>query len=207
MRRVFALLLALFLFVPAAASSLPAADGVGVEPVEASVDLPADDLVDLPEPDRPSFLDSGPIPVVIVEPEPDAVAYAVGTVGPAGGYYLQVSSSALGVCTVWLPFEYVNDSFSWYGGRLVSLRSGSVSGIVVTGSTVYNLRFSSFLSGAQYYRSSGGSYYWTDLNITALDGGNIEVLEDSPGYQIDIPILILVVVIIIVGVRLLGLSR
>lgn len=204
MQRVFALFLFLILlFVPAFAD--PAddvdfpADGVGEELLE--------DLEDPLEPDRPFILDSGPIPVVIVEPVPDAVAYAAGTVGPAGGYYLQVSSSALGACTVWLPFEYVTDSFSWYGGRLVSLRSGSVSGIVVTGSTVYNLRFSGFLSGAQYYRPSGGSYYWTDLNITAFDGGNIEVLDDSPGYQIDIPILILVVVIIIVGVRLLGLSR
>ena len=75
---------------------------------------------------------------------------------------------------------------------------------MVSGSTVYNLRFQSFLSGAQYYRYNGTSYTWTALNVTGLSGGNIEVLEDSPGYSLDIPSLIIVAVILIVGVRLLG---
>lgn len=191
MRRVLALLLAVFvLFVYAFAA----------DPEEPPVDSDDGEEVILPS----LVADSGPVPVVVVDPEPELVAYAAGTVGPAGGYYLNVTSSALGACTVWLPYEVRDGSFSWYGGQLVSLRSGSVSGVVVSGSTVYNLRFSSFLGGAQYYRPSGSSYVWTALNISALDGGNIEVLDKSPGYSLDIPSLILVAVILIVGVRLIG---
>lgn len=192
MRRVIAIFLVLLLLVPAFADDLEqSSDGEDVEDVE-----------ELPE---EPFLDSGPIPVYLVDPEPPE-PYAAGTIGPAGGYYLDVSSSALGACTVWLPYEYYNDSLSFYGGRLVSLRSGSISGIVVTGSTVYNLRFSSFLQGAEYRRPSGSSYVWTPLNVSALSGGNIEVLEDSPGYDIDISSLVIVAIILIVGVRLLGYS-
>lgn len=191
MRRVIALFFALLLLLlPAFAEDAVPDDGEGEELPEVPV------------------LDSGPIPVYLVDPDPDPelFLYAAGTVGPSGGYYLDVSSSSLGVCTIWLPYEYYNDSLSWYGGRLVSLRSGSISGIVVSGSTVYNLRFSSFLSGAQYYRSNGSTYTWTDLNVTGLSGGNIEVLEQSPGYDLDIRSLILVAVILVVGVRLLGYS-
>lgn len=187
MRRVIAILLVFLLLIPAFADDVdqPPEDGAGEE-------LPEDPVVD-----------SGPIPVYLVDPEPPE-PYAAGTVGPAGGYYLDVSSSALGACTLWLPFEYYSDSFSWYGGQLVSLRSGSISGIVVTGSTVYNLRFSSFLQGAEYRRPSGSSYVWTALNIASLSGGNIEVLDDSPGHSFDIPSLIIVAIVLIVGVRLLG---
>lgn len=189
MRCVFAMLLALLLlFVPAMAADQDG-DGEGEQ---------------LPE--APPVADSGPVPVYLVDPDPEPVAYAAGTAGPVGGYYLQVSSSALGACTVWLPYEVRDGSFSWYDGQLVSLRSSSVSGVVVSGDTVYNLRFSSFLGGAQYYRPSGSTHYWTALDISALDGGNIEVLEDSPGYRLDILSLILVAVILIVGVRLLGYS-
>lgn len=185
MKRVIALLLVLLLVYPAFADDLDSLESETVDVV-----------------------DSGAIPVYLVDPDPDPdlVLYAAGTVGPSGGYYLDVSSSALGACTIWLPYEYYNDSLSWYGGRLVSLRSSSISGIVVSGSTVYNLRFSSFLSGAQYYRPNGSTYTWTDLNVTDLSGGNIEVLEQNPGYDLDIPSLILVAVILIVGVRLLGYS-
>lgn len=206
MRRVVALLFALlFLFVPAAADLI--AEG-GEELPDLELELEPEPE---PEPDSDPVqllvLDSGPLPVTVVEPEPEPVAYAAGTVGPSGGYYLQVSSSVLGACTVWLPFEYVTDSFSWYGGQLVSLRASSISGIVVSGSTVYNLRFSGFLQGAEYRHYSGSSWYWSSLNISAVSDANIEVLDDSPGYQLDISTLILVVVIIVVGVRLLGLSR
>lgn len=198
MKRVIALLFVFLLVCPAFADDLELEEF----PEDAPDDGEGEELLADP------VLDSGPIPVYLVDPDPDPdlVLYAAGTVGPAGGYYLDVSSSALGSCTIWLPYEYYNDSFSWYGGKLVSLRSGSISGIVVSGSTVYNLRFSSFLSGAQYYRPSGSSYYWTDLNVTSLSGGNIEVLDDSPGYSLDIPSLILVAIILIVGVRLLGYS-
>lgn len=187
MRRVFALLLAILLFfVPAFAEDVALlADGEGEELPEEPV------------------LDSGPIPVYLVDPEPPE-PYAAGTVGPDGGYYFQVSSSSLGACTVWLPFEYVTDSFSWYGGQLVSLRSSSISGIVVSGSTVYNLRFSAFLQGAEYRHQSGSSWYWSPLNISAVSDSNIEILEDSPGYQLDISYLIIIAVILVVGVRLLG---
>ena len=193
MRRVLALLLVLLLlFVPAFASE--AGEG-GLEGEEL-------------DPSKPQpIVDSGvTVPVMVVEPDPEPVPYAAGTVGPAGGYYLDGSSSSLGACTIWLPYEYYNDSLSWYGGQLVSLRSGSMSGIVVSGSTVYNLRFSSFLSGAQYYRYNGSTYVWTSLNVTGLSGGNIEVLERSPGYDLDIPTLLLVAIILFVGVRLLGYS-
>lgn len=189
MRRVIAILLVFLLLIPAFADvDQPPEDGVGEELSEEPV------------------VDSGPIPVYLVDADPVPVPYAAGTVGPSGGYHLDVSSSALGACTVWLPYEYYNDSFSWYGGQLVSLRSGSISGIVVTGSTVYNLRFSSFLQGAEYRRPSGSSYVWTSLNIASLSGGNIEVLEDSPGHSLDIPSLIIVAIVLIVGVRLLGYS-
>lgn len=193
MRRVLALLFVLLLlFVPAFA------DGEGEGGLEGEELDPS-----IPQP----IVDSGaPVPVMVVEPEPEPVPYAAGTVGPAGGYYLDVSSSSLGSCTVWLPYEYYNDSLSWYGGQLVSLRSGSISGIVVSGSTVYNLRFSAFLQGAEYRHYSGSSWYWSPLNISALSGGNIEVLDKSPGYDLDISSLILVAIILIVGVRLLGYS-
>lgn len=210
MRHVFALFFALLFLLVLAFADDDLEFLVGGEGEEQLLDEPLEDVVASDpelEPVQVLVLDSGPLPVMVVEPEPDAVVYAAGTVGPDGGYYFQVSSSALGTCTVWLPFEYVADSFSWYGGQLVSLRSSSIFGIVVSGSTVYNLRFSGFLQGAEYRHQSGSSWYWSPLNISAVSGANIEILDDSPGYQLDISHLIIIAVILVVGVRLLGLSR
>lgn len=187
MRRVIAILLVFLLLIPAFADDvdqLPE-DGEGEELSEEPV------------------VDSGPIPVYLVDPEPPE-PYAAGTVGPAGGYYLDVSSSALGACTIWLPFEVQNDSFSWYNGQLVSLRSSSISGVVVSSSATYNLRFSSFLQGAQYLRPSGSSSVWTSLNVSSVSSGNVEILERSPSYRLDTFYLLFVAIILIVGVRLLG---
>lgn len=191
MRRLIAVLLVLLLLVPAFADDIE--------------DQLPEDVEEEELPEEP-VVDSGPIPVYLVDPDPEPVPYAAGTVGPAGGYYLDVSSSALGSCTIWLPLEVQNGSFSWYNGQLVSLRSSSVSGVVISNGVTYSLRFSSFLQGAQYLRSSGSSSVWTALNVSSVSSGNVEILERSPSYRLDISYLVLIAIILFVGVRLLGYS-
>ena len=143
---------------------------------------------------------------VLLVAEDEPAVYAGSSSGPDGGYYLHCDSS-LGEVYVYVPYDYASNSFSFYGGDLVSLRSSSITGILIDGATVYELRFPGFLEVPQYREPDGSSWQWSDISFTSVLGGNVQVLEDDPGYQLDIPTLIILAVVIIVGVRLLGLSR
>lgn len=105
-----------------------------------------------------------------------------------GGFIYCQTSSGTGV--VFVPEPYKVNTFGFMKGtdRVVNLTTGTVSGYWIVGGTTYSLRFTS-LGQAQYYRQSGSTWVWTDININTILDTNIQYLDETGERGIQRPVL------------------
>lgn len=95
--------------------------------------------------------------------------------GPAGGAYFDASTN-VGDMRIFVPTDYQYGSFSLdSSGRLIGVRSSTITGYGYIGSTEYDVRFSSY--AIPQYRRSDSSYTWDYLYINAVEDTNVQILD------------------------------
>lgn len=132
-------------------------------------------------------------------------AAAIGTDPPVsprftGCLYIIGRTSQLGEVEVYLPLTYQTGYLSWDGSNLFNVTNSSVSGIMYSGSTEYNIRWYSW--SAPEYRRSDTSYQYYDLTFTEVTSSNMVIAEDFPP-RYDVPSLFPYIVMALLGVVIL----
>lgn len=98
---------------------------------------------------------------------------------PDNSYYIDLSTSQIGNCKVYVPYNYAKYfSTSNDGRRIVNTTSSTVTCYAVDSSgNVYNVRFPSFDTPTYRRADLTGTYY--DLNIINIRDSNVPFLSDT----------------------------
>lgn len=96
----------------------------------------------------------------------------------AGGYFIDCSTSALGDCRIYVPYEYQKGSFSFAGSDVISLRASTVTGILYAGSSSYTVRWTSF-NTPEYRSPSGSSWEYRSLGIERVMDTNVQIARSD----------------------------
>lgn len=174
LKRVFALLVAVFLLVvPVYAlpddSLAPGVSSVEETPVVPGESVPEDGMV------LPGGVTLYADTVVLTEPPS---TYAITNSPVAGGCYMLVDTAQLGEVKIYVPVNYRRGSLSFFNGSNVcSITNSTISGYGFTGSSTYNIRFTSF--GVPQYRLYDSGYSYSALTITNVKDTNVQILSSD----------------------------
>lgn len=119
--------------------------------------------------------------------------------GPAGGAYFDANTN-VGDMRIFVPTDYQYGSFSLDdSGRLIGIRSSTITGYGYIGSTEYDIRFSAYAT--PQYRLSGSSVSWQYLYVSSVADTNIEILDSLSSLPLrpDTGTLLLVMIAIFGG--------
>lgn len=96
-----------------------------------------------------------------------------------GGYYIDCSAGL-----IFVPREAQYGAFAYDdSGELVNITDSTISGIVQRGSSVYDLRFSSF-GTAEYRDRDGSSWQWTSVSTGTVSSTNVEIFDDGNAVRL-----------------------
>lgn len=96
-----------------------------------------------------------------------------------GGYYIDCSAGLL-----FVPREAQYGAFAYDdSGELVNITDGTINGIIQRGSSVYDLRFSSF-GTAEYRERDGSSWQWTSVSTGTVSATNVEIFDDGNAVRL-----------------------
>ncbi len=173
MKRVFALLVAVFLLV-VPVYAVPVDDvPIGLSNIEEAPLVPGE-----PVPEGELDISGGVTlyaDTVVLSEVPST--YAITSSPIAGGCFMEVSSS-IGDMKIYVPANYQYGTFSYFnGGNVCGIISSTITGYGFKGSTVYQIRFAPF-SDPQY-RLYDSSYSYTDFSITDVIATNVQILSSD----------------------------
>lgn len=96
-----------------------------------------------------------------------------------GGYYIDCSAGL-----IFVPREAQYGAFAYDdSGELVNITDGTINGIIQRGSSVYDLRFSSF-GTAEYRDRYGSSWQWTSISTGTVSASNVEIFDDGNAVRL-----------------------
>ena len=96
-----------------------------------------------------------------------------------GGYYIDCSAGL-----IFVPREAQYGAFAYDdSGDLVNITDGTINGIIQRGSSVYDLRFSSF-GTAEYRERYGSSWQWTSVSTGTVSSTNVEIFDDGNAVRL-----------------------
>lgn len=96
-----------------------------------------------------------------------------------GGYYIDCSAGL-----IFVPREAQYGAFAYDdSGELVNITDSTIFGIIQRGSSVYDLRFSSF-GTAEFRERDGSSWQWTSISIGTVSSTNVEVFDDGNAVRL-----------------------
>lgn len=96
-----------------------------------------------------------------------------------GGYYIDCSAGL-----IFVPREAQYGAFAYDdSGELVNITDGTINGIIQRGSSVYDLRFSSF-GTAEYRERYGSSWQWTSVSTGTVSSTNVEIFDDGNAVRL-----------------------
>lgn len=96
-----------------------------------------------------------------------------------GGYYIDCSAGL-----IFVPRESQYGAFAYDdSGELVNITDSTIYGIIQRGSSVYDLRFSSF-GTAEFRERDGSSWQWTSISTGTVSSTNVEVFDDGNAVRL-----------------------
>ena len=96
-----------------------------------------------------------------------------------GGYYIDCSAGL-----IFVPREAQYGAFAYDdSGELVNITDGTINGIIQRGSSVFDLRFSSF-GTAEYRERYGSSWQWTSVSTGTVSSTNVEIFDDGNAVRL-----------------------
>lgn len=96
-----------------------------------------------------------------------------------GGYYIDCSAGLL-----FVPREAQYGAFAYDdSGELVNITDSTIYGIIQRGSSVYELRFSSF-GTAEFRERDGSSWQWTSVSTGTVSASNVEIFDDGNAVRL-----------------------
>lgn len=94
----------------------------------------------------------------------------------SGGLYISCNSRELGETTIYLPVSWQNKCLTFdSSGNLFNLTSSTISGFAYSGSTKYQVRWSSF--SAPQYRVWDSGYQYSDLTVLSVYDTNADIVD------------------------------
>ncbi len=135
-------------------------------------------------------------------------AFAYGSDAPnttivSGAPFFDVSTSQLGNIVIFLPINYMRDTFCFTGTQnIFNLTAGTVTGFATVGNDVYTVRWLNF-STPQYRVKDGSGYQYDDLTITAVNNTNIDIVDSFDDLQTVDMTMTLVIIAGLLGVVIL----
>lgn len=117
----------------------------------------------------------------------------------AGGVYMQVETSQLGVIIIYVPVSYQSKAFTFAANTStpINITASTISGYAYASSD-YSVRWSSF--GRATYRRVDGTGSYNNLDITSVLNTNIVFIEDNA----DLPVIPDNNILQIISIFLLG---
>ena len=96
-----------------------------------------------------------------------------------GGYYIDCSAGL-----IFVPREAQYGAFTYdSSGDIVNITDSTINGIIQRGSSVYDLRFSSF-GTAEYRERYGSSWQWTSVSTGTVSSTNVEIFDDGNAVRL-----------------------
>lgn len=93
----------------------------------------------------------------------------------AGSAYIEATTSQLGTVVIYIPVDYQRGSLTYdSSGNLVNIRSGTITGFMYRGSTLYNIYWSA-MQTPQYRLYSSGTY--AALTVRSILNTNVNIVE------------------------------
>lgn len=140
------------LSVPAFAVELGISSGAGIEVIEVVPDeLDVDQLT----------VNAASV-ILAEDQEPSTFA-----LDSPSGHWIEVSGAP--VDYIYIPSNFIQDSFYIENGRLYSMSSSTITGYA----DGYSFRFAPY--STPQYRNDGQTYTWQDVNLIVIDAQGVEI--------------------------------
>ena len=111
-----------------------------------------------------------------------------------GGYYIDCEAGL-----IFVPREAQYGAFTYdSSGDIVNITDSTISGVIQRGSTLYDLRFSSF-GTAEYRERDGSSWQWTDISTGTVSASNVEIFENGDAVRLWPSQTVLTLILILIG--------
>ena len=119
-----------------------------------------------------------------------------------GSPFLTVNTSELGQIDIYLPVDFMQDTFTTTSsGNVYNLTNSTITCIAFSGSTSYTVRWLSFSNPSYRVDSSSGyGYTYNDLTITEIINTNLELIDSYDDFVVVNNSLLFVIVVALLGV-------